>query len=417
MLMVQPLMGLARAPSASAEHTQEWHWVSSRDGQTALAHGCDATALLPRDPDVVLVLPVLTTSWHRVVVPKIGSARLRQALDGLLEDHLLSDPAQLHLALQTGLQAGQSGWVAACNRAAVQHWLALLQAAQRPVNRIVPDLCPTSAPSLHALVCAATPWLVGTQAQGVVAVPLGGEPRTVHAGAAHPLPSHQGVPCLAEPACAAQAEAALDAPATVHTTAQRLLASAATDWNLAQFDLSLSAHARRSQRAGQALRTLAHAPQWRTARWGAGMLALALLLNLQGMAWQERRSLQAKQTELAQRLTQTFAQVTLVLDAPKQMQQEVARLQRTHGDPGPHDLEGFLQSFGRLALADVDVSAIQFSTTEVQLTLTNPAPESLQTLRDHLQSQGWQTQYTAPVLTAKPLGDRATGTPPKGRTP
>ena len=426
MLMVQPVThALATTAAVGADHTQTWHWVSSRDGQTALAHGCDATALLPRDADVVLVLPVLATSWHRVVLPKIGSARLRQALDGLLEDRLLSDPTQLHLALEPGLQAGQSGWIAACERQPVSHWLTLLQAAERPANRIVPDLCPQDPPRLHALVCAGAPWLVATQAQGVVAVPLADTTTSDHTSdhtAAHPLPSHPGLPCWAEPACVALAEAALDAPATVHTTAQRLLASAQTGWNLAQFDLSLSAHARRSQRLGQALRAVLHAPRWRTARWGAGVLALALLLNLQGRAWQERHSLQAKQTEVAQLLTRQFPQVTLVLDAPRQMQQEVARLRRTHGDPGPHDLEGFLQTFGHTALSDIELSAIQFTSTEVQLTLTTPtaaAPstERMQALREQLQAQGWRTDYAAPVLSARPATERSAAALASGVAP
>lgn len=99
MLMVQPILGRqapgdtatppAIAPTASGtELATEWQWVQSRDGQTALAHGTDATALLPRDDEVVLVLPVLATSWHQLTLPKINTARLRQALDGLLQAEL-----------------------------------------------------------------------------------------------------------------------------------------------------------------------------------------------------------------------------------------------------------------------------------------------------------------------------------------
>jgi general secretion pathway protein L len=418
MLMVQPVLAGADPGGAGAEHTQSWQWATSRDGQTVLDHGCDVTALLPRDPDVVLVLPLLATSWHRIALPKINAARLRQALDGVLEDRLLSDPAQVHLALAPGLQPGQTGWVAACERAPVAQWLAQLQAAERPAHRIVPDLCPQDPPALHALVCAGTPWLVAVQAHGVQTVPLPTEPyrstptHAPHATshAAHPLPSHQGLPCLAEPACAAAAEAVLDAPATVHTTAQRLLSSALSGWNLAQFDLSLSAGARRSQRWGQTLRHLLHAPQWRTTRWGAGVLAVVLLLNLQGLAWQERRSLQAKQAEIAQRLTQAFPAIGLVLDAPRQMQQAVSRLQRASGEPSPHDLEGFLQSFGQFAQVDIDIIAIQYTPTGVAATLAAVAPERVDALRTHLRAQGWTTEFAAPILNARPLADTAATT-------
>lgn len=420
MLMVQPTGISAGHAPGGPEHALTWQWASSRDGQTVLEHGTDVAALLPRDPDVVLVLPMLATSWHRVVLPKINAARLRQALDGLLEDRLLSDPAQLHLALEPGLQAGQSGWVAACERAPVVQWLAQLQAADRPAHRIVPDLCPQDPPALHALVCGDMPWLVGTQAQGVQAVPLVSRPQGSaqslahppgHAGA-HPLPSHQGVVCQAEPACAALAEAVLDRPATVHTTAQRLLASAHTGWNLAQFDLSLSAGARRNQRLGQSLRSLLHAPEWRTARWGLAVLALALLLNVQGRAWQERRSLQAKQTEITQRLVQSFPSTALVLDAPRQMQQAVARLQRASGEPGPHDLEGFLQSFGQLALADIDLIAIQYNADAINVTLGATAPDRVEALQAHLQGLGWRTEFAAPVLTVRPQAASRPAAPP-----
>ncbi len=406
MLMVQPIQ--ASAPGTSADRTLEWHWVHSRDGQTAASHGRDVTALLPRDDDVVLVLPVLSVSWHHVRLPKINAARLRQALDGLLEDRLLADPAQLHLALETGLAGGQAGWVAACAREPLTHWLAALQAAERPASRIVPELAPQPQAALQALVCADQPWLVHTGPRGLLAAPLSAAPATGGATPAHA--SDPPARRLAEPGCAADAEAQVGQPFELQTVADRLLASSQTPWNLAQFDLRLSASARRGQKWAQALRTVAHAPAWRAARWGTVVLVAAGLLGLNGMAWQERQAMAAKQNAIRQLLTDTFPTVTLVLDAPLQMQREVARLQRAAGEVSPGDLEPFLASFSAIAPDSIGLSAIQYASNDIQLTLAVSGPDAdaqVQTLRDGLQRQGWRTQYAAPVLTVRPIPNGA----------
>lgn len=398
--MVLPVLaGAAATGTPGAERAQEWQWAHSRDGQTLLSHGCDVTALLPRDDQVVLVLPVLTTSWHRVALPKVNTARLRQALDGLLEDRLLADPAQLHLALEHGLSPGHTGWVCASARAPLRQWLAMLQDGGRPASRIVPELCPQPQGQQQALVCADQPWLVVAGPQGVLTSPLA--PRTDGSPPMASPPSPVNGQRLAEPACAAAAETALNAPVALQTTAQRLLAATQTGWNLAQFDLRLSAGARRGQRLGQSLQAMAFAPAWRTTRWGLGALLVSGLLGLNGLAWQERQQLLTQRQHIQQLLTQTFPRVTLVLDAPLQMQREVDRLRRSAGEPGPHDLEPLLESFSALAQDSIELSAIEYTSTSVRLTLANPgqvpAP-ALQALREGLQRQGWRSQYTAPVL-------------------
>ena len=92
-------------------------WATSVNGQAVTEHGQSAASLLPRDDDVVLVLPPRVISWHRLALPKVGSAKLRAVLDGLLEDRLLSDTTAMHFALEPGGRAGQTIWVAACETA------------------------------------------------------------------------------------------------------------------------------------------------------------------------------------------------------------------------------------------------------------------------------------------------------------
>lgn len=120
-------------------------WVSSPNGQQAGEHGSSAASLLPADDDVVLVLPPRAVSWHQTALPKVAGGRLRAALDGLLEDRLLDDTTELHLALEPGGKPGQTLWVAACDKPWLKAWLEVLDSAGRPVSRIVPAIAPLRA--------------------------------------------------------------------------------------------------------------------------------------------------------------------------------------------------------------------------------------------------------------------------------
>eukprot|EP01034_Spumella_vulgaris_P029568 gene29568-36638_t len=77
------------------------------------------TPLLPRadrQTEVVALVPAGALSWHRVTLPAglhKQASRLQAALQGLLEDALLDDPAQLHLALQAQWKNTEQPWVAA----------------------------------------------------------------------------------------------------------------------------------------------------------------------------------------------------------------------------------------------------------------------------------------------------------------
>ena len=139
MLIVTP-SDFSAAPAAGA--TALFDWASSSNGQQITDHGQCAAALLPRDDDVVLVLPPRAVSWHRIALPKVAATRLRAALEGLLEDRLLADTTELHFALEPGGRSGQTVWVAACQKVWLRSWLQTLEGAARPVGRIAPALWP-----------------------------------------------------------------------------------------------------------------------------------------------------------------------------------------------------------------------------------------------------------------------------------
>ena len=197
---------------------------------------------------------------------------------------------------------------------------------------------------------------------------------------------------------AAQAEQALDrrlAPVPLHNW---LLRVAQSDWNLAQFDLSLSSGARRGQRLRQALRQFRTAPAWRPARWGLAALLVAQLLGLNVAAWQERSSLDAKRQAVRQTLQQTFPNVTLVLDAPLQMQRELAQLQQAGGQLSGRDLEAMLSALGSSGLGTA-AQRLVYSPGELRL----QAPEDqLRAQAQALQGGAWNAQIDGQALRLRP---------------
>lgn len=411
MLILQPTVWSATAQSATGDVV----WALSRDGQGVAAHGRDPVSLLPADNEVVLVVPPLAASWQQVTLPRLPASRLRQALDGLLEDRLLADTATLHCALAPGWQGSQPGWVCLCDRATLQHWLATLQAAGRPVSRIVPALTPDApassalpsghdaADGWHAVTVSGQPWLVHAGPDGVWPLPLTADATS---GTVSPAPDWQAAaaalpgPLFSEPGLAEQAETLLKRPAVVQPAAQQLLRSAQTEWNLAQFDLRLSAGARRGQSVAQAWRQWLHAPAWRPMRWGLAAVVVANVVGALALAHQARTGLATRQQVMQQLLTQTFPGVTVVLDAPRQMQQGVERLQRESGAPSAGDLDTFLSIFSALPLNGTQVTAIDFDNNGVQLRLNQANDATLTAVREQLERKGWRTRYAEQVLTA-----------------
>lgn len=406
-------------------------WVQSRDGLHPLHQGLDPLSLLPPETDVVLAVPAPLLSWHRVDLPATGAARLRQVLDGLLEDRLLTEPTHLHLALDPGLAPRLSGWVCACDRAWLRGWVELLQGAGRRLVRIVPEVAP-QALSAHGLWAAlGQNWRVDTGPRGVCCAPLGPDA---------PTPSHlptlpectanlavepaEPVAWVAEPALAALAESLSGHQAvTVQTPGQRLLSAAQGGWDLAQFDLRQSAGIRQGQRLLQALRTLAFGPAWRGVRLGLLTGVAVLTVGLLGSAWQAQRQIDVQAQRIRQLLTQTFPSVTLVLDAPLQMQREVERLQRASGVAGSGDLEAFLMDFSASTQIPIGFSALVFENGTVTLTLqadpqAAPAvPPGWPELQAGLQQRGWQAQWQGGVVTARRTPRPSPLPPPMGGRP
>ena len=416
---------------AAATPTSGLDWVRSPNGVVAAEHGSSAPSLLPVDSDVVLMLPPRAVSWHRVSLPKVAPGRLRAALDGLLEDRLLNDPAELHFALEPGSRPGQTLWVAACDKAWLKSWLLALEAAGRPVSRIVPTLWPTSAgggrdETVHwAHDEGDRVWLATANPLGVRCVPLrengsstfGTFGTTSTFGdsafgglgpAADRTDDHLPVDSdpattrwFADPSITALAEQVCNQHFDLMPLPAWLLRCAQSDWNLAQFDLSLSTGARRGQRLRQSLRQWRSAPAWRPARWGLVALLLSLVGGINALAWMEQRSLADKQLASAQLLKSAFPEVTVVLDAPAQMRRELVRLQQASGTLSAEDLEAMLGGLAQLSVGAAP-GGIDFVPGETRLGGWPLPPEQLQSMAQELNQRGWQVSLDGETLLVRP---------------
>ena len=327
--------------------------VLSEDGHTAAPRTIESTlALLPNpsDEDIVAIVPATRLSWHRLELPKgtlkANTARLRTILDGLLEEQLLDDTAELHFAIEPRARAEQAVWVAACDRAWLGAWLAALEQAGRPAARIVPELAP---PPANASTNANEPAQASLQvigdpdhAQLLLAGPGGVTVLPLSAGSVALLAWPEDAVLLAEPSVAALAETYFKRPVRLQTAAERQLAASQSDWDLAQFELLYTRRTRTRKQLSALTSALLHAPRWRAARWAMLAIIAIHLIGLQAWAWKQEAALAAQRNAIRDTLLATFPDVRVVVNAPLQMSRSLADLQRRNGSASLTDLETML---------------------------------------------------------------------------
>jgi len=128
----------------------------------------------------------------------------------------------------------------------------------------------------------------------------------------------------------------------LQSAAQRWVQSSQSDWDLAQGEWAQGPLQRVQRQALAAWQTVSHAPAWKPVRWGVAVLIALQVLGLNALAWRERSALNAQQASLQSILKTTFPAVTLVIDAPLQMQREVDALQQKSGLASSTDFEPLL---------------------------------------------------------------------------
>ena len=389
LVILLPAPRMADLPAA--DDTAPLAWLLSADGLGLSRQGDDIATPWPKADSVVAVVPALALAWHRLVLPKAPAGQLRAALGGVLEEQLLVDDAQAHLALAPQGLPGSPTWVAAMHKPWLQAQLARLAASGLAVDRVVPAWAPAavaSSPAGHFFSAAdasgnASTWLALQDEDGALCLPLAG-------GLARQLQarwSARQARFTSTPAADAAAEHWLGAPVAVRTEAEIALAAARSPWNLLQFDLL--PQNRGSLALGKLARQWA-GPAFAMARRGVLALLLIQLLGLNVMAWQQQTALGDRRAALDALLRRAHPQVRAVLDAPLQMQRETAALRAAAGVPGDDDFEPMLAA---LASAWPDgqapVAQLRFEPGRLSLPAAGWPPPLVEQLRGRLQTGGW----------------------------
>jgi general secretion pathway protein L len=377
-------------PLAAPTGTTEWAYALTNDGQSLADQGTAPAALLPQPrgagAEVVALIPVQALAWHRVELPKgmaPGTPRMRAALEGLLEEQLLDDTDAVHLAVEPGAHAGGPAWVAVCDRAWLREAVQALEAANRTVTRIVPEFAPEGGLSLVALGEPEQPLVVASSSEGVLALPL--------APSALPLlpPLPEDAPRYAEPAVAAVAEQVIPQPWTLQQAPQRWLLSARSRWDLAQFEFASSSRARAMKKIATGWAELLRSPTWRPARWGVAVLVAANVVGLNAWAWKERAGMERKREAVRQTLRDTFPQVRVVVDAPVQMEREVAALRQQTGTASARDLDALLAALASALPAGRAPTGLEYANGQLRANGLSLSTDEVRTVSTQLRALGY----------------------------
>jgi len=388
------LMLIIALPHAPNQATSGYAHVHA-DGYrvTGSATGPAAT-LSVHAGEVVAVVPHSRMAWLTVQLPPASHGpRLMSVLHGLLEDRLLDDPQQLHLVLPPNSQAlaraGGTTWVAVCDKTWLREALAPLQAAGLTVQRLVPELQPTDSPMLHVMGEPDTSTSVLTHAEGVTLLP----PNVASWRAFVTLTDDLQI--YAEPAMVARVQDLLQRQPVLQTAAQRWVAASQSAWDLAQGEWAQGRSQRLQRGLQSAWQTLAHAPAWRAVRIGVAALFVLQVVGLNALAWREKSALDQQQLALQRILKTTFPAVSLVIDAPLQMQREVDALQQKSGHVSRTDFEPLLAALAGVLPAGQVPAQLHFANAVLRVQGLTLNDKALQSAQAALKTQGLSLRQDA----------------------
>ena len=376
-------------------------WVGVRLGTAAALPALENwahTQDIPSAKELILAVPAPLLSWHCVSLPKLAARRWRAALDTLLEDRLLVDAAQVHLAMAPAAQAGKEVLVAACDKAWLTQTLQALEKAGHRVARIVPEFEPGPA-RLHLQGHPDQGWLIDCSPEQVQCLPLT-QPAQVSLQVWRTLMPRESR-LSTEPAMAATARALSERDAPLLPASQVLQEAANSAWDLAQFDLASrsSWHQRLGRRASHWLSDAA----WRPARYGLAALLTLQLVGLQVWVWQEKRGLAQREQAVAELLTSTFTQVKLVIDPVLQMERETALLAQGSGQATPADLSRMLAALA--SVAGAVPKSLDYKPGE--LSLAGWQPPSRADWKEGLSRQGYKLDAAGDRWVMRPASEGA----------
>lgn len=317
------------------------------DGMRGVAdRGRAVPASLPRLPRTELVLAAPDVLLVEATLPPLSGARLRAALPGLAEPHVLSDIASAFVAAASP-GAGRTT-LAIVDRALLQRTLELLRRLKlAPASATPEQLTLRLAPGrwrLHlgaTYACLRSAALRGT----VCSLPVDGEPPVElrlaleQAGEARPQ--------------ALEVEGACDSEAWSRTLGVPVLAAETPEKRADPVALELLQY--------EFAPRLMSAASWRVPAALAALLVATWLIGLNVEAWAMRHEAAVLRAQMAAAVREVMPSVSVVLDAPAQMRRAVADLRIGAGAADAREFLPLAAALARALPAEPDaVRALEF---------------------------------------------------------
>lgn len=402
LLPEQPRLQASQADAPTPRADLTLHFVLTADGQHVVQRGLAVVADWPKADAVVAVVPMGDVAWHRLSAPKAPAAKLRAAVISMLEEAVLDDEADLHLALSPQFKAGEPSWVALLNKPWLKAQIDAIEATGLSVDRVVPAWTPEGPPAAHVWRRdgdgAGQVWLAWRDADGALHLPLASE--AVRLLLAR-QPADQSVAWTASPDGAEEAARFAGDGLATQSADQQLLAAARGDWNLRQFDLT--ARHRGSRMATEGWRLFWHGAPWRWVRWGLIGLVAVQLLGGRIWAWQQDKALAQKNAARTQIVQKTFPQIRAVREPLAQMQREVEQMRTAAGRPGDADLEPLLQAADTAWPPSRGAADnLMFEPGKLVIVSAGWTPQEVDGFRERLRPLGYQVDDTQGRLTLTP---------------
>lgn len=355
-----------RLPSKAAADSAP-HWIALPCPFALVPHGdtieregaaplSDLSGIIGKAQRVVLLLAASDVTLLRVQTPPLSPSRLKAALPNLVEDQLMSDPAECAFAAGGAVDGLRT--VAVINRG----WIGILITTLRTLGArhlaaIPSQLCLSWQTGAVSAAVAATDAEIDltvrlAEQQGIGLPILPDQPAS---------PAHEVVQAL----CAVVPEAPiiLYVPqAAVHDyqeaaqaidLAQRITVYA-DNWsrwiggaNEVSVDLAADAGGASAARM-----------DWRAWRWPLILGAAVLLVNIAGLNidWQRmKREGDMLRSSMVQTYRAAYPKETVIVDPPAQMRQKIAAARHVAGQAAPDDFTALAAGFGE-ALESVAAS-------------------------------------------------------------
>src|SRR6516225_10958617 len=310
LLAAQPR--LAGRSAAAHPAPAEFDYVLSVDGQRVTDRGRAPASELPRAALVVAVLRPGDVAFQRIAIPKAPAARMRAALVGVMEEALLEDEDEVHLALAPDAKPGDEHWVAVVNKPWLRTQLDALEVGDVALDRAVPSWWPDQGIAGHTFREGGPDdpaRLAWRDDAGVLCVPLASP---VARGLLDALPEDGVVRWTATPDTSLDASEFVGMPVASVTDEEQALRAARAGWNLLQFDL---APQRRGVKLARDLAVrFAFDPSWRVTRRGLAALVVVALLGLNVRALQESHRISQKKAALTAAVAEAFPNVKSIYD-------------------------------------------------------------------------------------------------------